>query len=400
MPTPRTPYEAVLNAARDVAKLDCAFDAELLGTTLLGSVYAVAEDDRAAAVQAFVGNFLTATTRRRTPAATVIRQVFATLVPDAAGVAELAEAGQPSWLGYLGQVRLTGSYAYGDVYGDQTSYVATFAYEDDDVGGPEHAVVALIDHNIGVVKDLFVGGPANVVVDQIREMCEADGQTWFDDKVEPERLHDEVIRHLVITDSMGSLPGEGSLATDRTLAGARLALLPRGESAEPEPLNTAARAALETEFLAAAEATRAGLGTLDEERRLARDFSIKLILDHAETFPDADPLRWSPVMAELFMLDWVHRRAVLDDADALMLPRVLRAWVAYAARRRGAPAVAAERTVAAVDELAPEFARLHASGERRSTAAQALAELMADGVDPEDSGAVTQWLRANGKGPR
>src|ERR671932_28060 len=73
MPAPQTPYEAVLHAARDVAKLDCALDAELLGTALLGSVYAVASTDRAAAVRDFVGDFLSATTRRRSASPTTIR---------------------------------------------------------------------------------------------------------------------------------------------------------------------------------------------------------------------------------------------------------------------------------------------------------------------------------------
>src|ERR1700742_2664014 len=81
MPAPQTPYEAVLLAARDVAKLDCALDAEMLGTALLGSVYAVAENDRADAVRSFVGDFLSATSRRRAASATTIRSVFARLVP-------------------------------------------------------------------------------------------------------------------------------------------------------------------------------------------------------------------------------------------------------------------------------------------------------------------------------
>ena len=57
-------------------------------------------------------------------------------------------------------LRCPGCYAYGDVYGDQTSYLVTFAYEDTDDGGPEHAVVALVDHNIGITKDVFVGASA------------------------------------------------------------------------------------------------------------------------------------------------------------------------------------------------------------------------------------------------
>src|ERR1700712_3597203 len=122
MAAPQTPYEAVLHAARDVAKLDCALDAEMLGTALLGSVYAVAETDRAAAVRTFVGQFLSATSRRRTASATTIREVFAKLVPDAEGAGEVRRGSlAPSWVDQLGRVRPTGCYAYGDVYGDQTS---------------------------------------------------------------------------------------------------------------------------------------------------------------------------------------------------------------------------------------------------------------------------------------
>src|SRR5919199_5338520 len=121
MAAPQTPYEAVLHAARDVAKLDCALDAEMLGTALLGSVYAVASTDRAAAVRTFVGDFLSATTRRRSASATTIRSVFASLVPDAVGAGEVRPgAAEPGWTAQLGRVRPTGCYAYGDVYGDQT----------------------------------------------------------------------------------------------------------------------------------------------------------------------------------------------------------------------------------------------------------------------------------------
>jgi hypothetical protein len=397
MPAPRTPHEAVLQAARDVARLDTAFEAELLGSALLGSVYAIGEGDRAAVVRDFVGGFLEATARRRSPAATTIRATFAALVPDAPGAVEVTRTPPAApWAGRLGQVRPTGAYAYGDVYGDQTSYLATFAYEDPAAGGPEHAAVVLVDHNIGAVKDLFVG-PAEPIVSQVRALCAADDETWFEADVPPERLRAAVDRHLTLTDSMASLPDEDSLVTDRAIVGARLALLPEPGLAEgePEPLDAAGRAALTADFLASAEAGEAGLGAAGPRDRTSRDFAISLVLDHADTFPDLDPLRWSPVMAELFLLDWVHRRAVLDEADAAMLPRVLRAWVAYAARRRGVPAGPAARTVAAVDELAPEFARVYASGERRSPATDAVSRLLAEGVDPADADAVTAWLRAN-----
>jgi hypothetical protein len=180
MAAPQTPHEAVLHAARDVAKLDCALEAEMLGAALLGSVYSVAPTDRSTAVRDFVGQFLSATSRRRTASATTIRSVFASLVPDAAGAADVHQGtSAPAWAAEIGRVRPTGCYAYGDVYGDQTSYLVTFAYDDVSAGGPEHAVVALIDHNIGITKDVFVGSPAERILGQVREMCAADELTWF-----------------------------------------------------------------------------------------------------------------------------------------------------------------------------------------------------------------------------
>ncbi|GIF50373.1 hypothetical protein DFJ67_2456 [Asanoa ferruginea] len=399
MATPQTPYEAVLKAARDVDKLDCALDAEMLGTALLGSVYAIAEEDRAGAVRTFVEGFLTATSRRRAAAATTIRSVFASLVPDAPGAAAVKPGAQaPSWSGQLGRVRPTGTYAYGDVYGDQTSYLATFAYEDDAEGGPEHAVVALVDHNIGITKDVFVGGPAERILGQVRRMCAADGLTWFREE-DPRTLRSEVARHLRITDEMGDLPGEGSLATDRALVGARLALLPSPALAAvpdlPEPLGDEERTTLIRTFLSAPEATRFELDQVPEGDLGSLHFCLSLVLDHAASLPDADPMRWSPIVVELFLLDWVHRRAVLDMDDAALLPRVVRAWAAYASRVRGLPAEAVAATDQAVEDTVPEFVRLYTTGERRSPATAAVAQLIAEGVDLNDPAALDAWLAEN-----
>ena len=399
MAAPRTPYDAVLAAARDVTKLDCALDAELLGAALLGSVYAIADHDRAGAVREFVGGFLGATARRRAAATTTIRKVFASLVPDAPGAdAVRAGAHAPSWSAQLGRVRPTGSYAYGDIYGDQTSYLATFAYEDSEAGGPEHAVVALIDHNIGITKDAFVGGPAELILDRIREMCAADEFTWFREE-DPARLRAEVSRHLSVTDELRELPGRGALATDRALVGARLALLPDTPVAPVEkaadPIPAEQRTALVREFLASPAAMRFRLHDVPEADLASLHFCLSLVFDHAASLPDADPMRWSPAVAELFLLDWVHRRAVLDMDDAAMLPRVVRAWAAHASRQRGLPEPAAQQTDAAIEHMIPEFARLYATGERRSPTTAAITRLLSDGVDPQDPEALGSWIEAN-----
>jgi hypothetical protein len=400
MAPPQNPYDAVLHAARDVIKLDCALDAEMLGTALLGSVYAIAGgDDRNRAVRDFVGGFLAATSRRRTPAAGTIRRVFAALVPEAPGAPAVRTGSTqvPAWSAQLGQVRPTGAYAYGDVYGDQTSYVATFAYDDPVAGGPEHAVVALVDHNIGIIKDVFVGSPADGILAHVRQLCGDDDLTWFREE-DPSRLRGEVARHLTVTDGLSDLPAEGSLATDRALAGARLSLLPPPPLAPVDDRPALAadeRTALVREFLAAPEAVRAGLDRVGEPDLASLNFCLGLVLDHAATMPDGDPLRWSPAVAGLFLLDWVHRRAVLDLDDAAMLPRVVRAWAGFAARRRGLPQPAAMQIDAAIDGLVPEFVRLYTTGERRSPATAAVAQLLADGVDPDDADALEAWLEAN-----
>ncbi|BCJ43712.1 hypothetical protein GCM10010168_39790 [Actinoplanes ianthinogenes] len=394
MPAPQNAFEAVLHAARDVPRLSCALEAEMLGTALLGSVYAVADGDRAAAVREFVGEFLTATGQRPEPAATILREVFAALVPDAAGAAEVRHDPQgPSWAGQLGRVRATGCHAYGDVYGDQTSYLVTFAYEEEDEGGPEHAVVTLVDHNIGIVRDVFVAESAERILTQVRALCEHDDLTWFRDE-DPGLLRDEVDRHLRVTDELGDLPADGSLATDRALAAARLALLPAPTTpplSEPAGRNVPE---LIRNFLASPEAARAGLAAPDADQP-SLQFCLGLLMDHASTLPGADPLRWSPAVAGLFLLDWVHRRAVLDMDDAAMLPRVVRAWSEYATWRRGLPPAAIAETAAEVEKLVPEFVRLYSTGERRSPATAAVAQLIAEGVDPNDPDAIDAWLQAN-----
>jgi hypothetical protein len=398
MPAPRTVYDAVLQAARDVTKLGCALDAEMLGTALLGSVYAVAADDRAAAVRDFVGRFLTATTDPDTPATATIRKVFATLVPDADGAAEVGQATEaPSWATQLGRVRPTGCWAYGDVYGDQTSYLVTFAYEDSADGGPEHAVVALVDHNIGITKDVFVATSASPLLAQVREICDADELTWFRSE-DPGRLRDEVGRHLRVTDELGDLPADGSLATDRALATARLALLPAVTTPPlTEPVGAAGHHDLVRDFLASPEAARFDLPAGDGAPAdvASMDFCLSLVLDHAANLPGGDPLRWSPAIAGLFLLDWVHRRAVLDLDDAAMMPRVVRAWSAYSTGQRHLPAAAIRETEESLEELIPEFARLYTTGERRSPATAAVAQLISEGVDPSDTAAIDAWLEAN-----
>ena len=400
MAAPQTPYEAVLHAARDVTKLDCALDAEMLGTALLGSVYAVAENDRAAAVREFVGEFLTATARRRTAAATTIRTVFAALVPDAPGAAAVKPGAQaPSWSAQLGKVRLTGTYAYGDVYGDQTSYLATFAYDDDESGGPEHAVVALVDHNIGITKDVFVGGPAERILDQVRQMC-ADGRA------------DLVPRGGPAAGCAARWPGtwrsptswatcrrRARSPTDRALVGARLALLPSRARGRARPEPSRSPPAARPTWCARSSPHRRRPASAST--RCPRPTWLAALLHEPGARPRGEPAR--------------RRPAALEPGGRRALPARLGAPAGRARHgRRGdaAPGGAGlggvrvaqarpagrggdRRPTTAVEEMVPEFARLYTTGERRSPATAAVAQLIAEGVDPDDPDALDAWIAAN-----
>ncbi len=376
----------LLHAARDIGRVATAFDAELLLSTLLGSVYAAARPDRGAAQDRFV-----AALRNHPDRPDVVRSVLAALTEgERPAVAE-----GPAWLGELGRVRVTGAYAYGDRYGDQTTYLTTYEYENSELGGADHAVAVLVDHNLGIAKDLLVASPASVVLEQIRTSVGTDpeGMTWFTE-IEPPTARAAATAYLRATDTAAELPDEESLRANRALVLARLAGLPARQPSTPSTPSTPDARLGAAEFLESPDAQLAGLAGLAGTERESVEYCLGLIVDFGRQ-RGGDPLRWSPYAVRLFLLDWVHQRAVLDADDQRLLPDVLGAWVSWAGRRLDLPIPAINDTIATVRLVRAEFARLCTSGERRSPAARAMAAMLAAGVDPGDSSAVDAWIRDN-----
>jgi hypothetical protein len=388
--------QLVLATLGDIASVPSAFDAELLVSTVSGSVYRALLPDRADGLASFLRALAQhiADTEPESP----VGAVLAAWTPSAS-----AFGGGPAWIGQLGRLRCTGTYAYGDRYGDQTSYIATYAYDDEDLGGPEHAIVVLADHNTGMAKDLFVAAPAATVLAGLRAdvTSGADEMTWFSE-IEPSTLRTAAGAYLTATDNAAELPESDSVAEDRTLVEARLRLLaappavPSSPESSPESSEgtiDAARAVLIADFLASPEADLAGFADLAGARRESLTYCLALMIDFASSRGDA--MRWSPVAVETFLGTWVHQRAILDDEDAALLPDVLRAWVAYAGRRVRLPEKALAETLATVRTARTTFARLHETGEARSPAARAMTAMIADGVDLTDLAAVNRWLETH-----
>jgi hypothetical protein len=434
---PSSLAEMVLRAAHDLGRLETAFDAEVLLSTLVGGVYAGTGPDRGEALAAFAEELDAYLLSAGTEPAGIARAVLGALTgpgsspPDPASPA--AAAG-PAWLTAVGAVQATGGWACGDRYGDQTSYVVTFAYQDDSVGGPEHAVLVLVDHNLGLVKDLVVAAPAGQVLDTLRDSVVTDpaSMTWLAE-VDPATVRAAAAGYLRATDNAPELPEAAGLAENRVLVAARLATLPAPASAAgpesrpepPKPAETgepadlgepadvgetgepaealaapvpedvaAARAALVAQFLQSPEARLSGLAGATGSRGEAVTYGLGLIVDFAEA-RSGDALRWSPRAVEVFLMDWVHGRAVLDAADARSLPDALGAWVLWSGRLIGLPDAAVQTTFDEVGAERSEFVRLCATGERQSPAVRAMRRLIADAVDVTDDAAVDAWLRAH-----
>jgi hypothetical protein len=364
---PPSVVELILAGTRDITRVPTALDAEVLVSTLVGGGYAAFEPDRGPALAELVSALREAASG---PVAAVLTATPTDEVP---------------WGVALGTVRPTGAWAYGDRYGDQTGYLATFAYADEEHGGPEHAIVFLVDHTVGLITDLVVIAPASALLDQIRA-ADGDEMTWHA-SLDLSAVRAAADAYLRATDLADELPGAESFAGNRYLAGERLALLPTPSTVDrPESDED-----LVKEFLESPEARLSGIARATGDKREAVGYALGLCTGFA-TARGGDPLRWSPRAVEAFLLEWVHGRAVLDPQDAGALPDVLAAWVSWAGRRVGLPEPAVAETLDRLDALRPEFVRLVATGEKQSPAVRATAQLVAEGVDLADPAAVEAWL--------
>jgi hypothetical protein len=194
-------YDPLIGAARDLERLTSAYHAELLVSTLLGSVYAVTtpdDGDRAAAVETFAAGFRGYLLDRTDPASALLRAVLDALIPPAAPHAP-APATAPAWVPRLGTATVTGASAYGDGYGDQVNYLLICDYPDAELGGPQHVVSVLVDRNLGIVKDLFVAAPAEAVLTSLRAgVLPEDGSYLVE--VDPATLRAAVTTAMTATD--------------------------------------------------------------------------------------------------------------------------------------------------------------------------------------------------------
>src|SRR3954465_7303706 len=215
-------------------------------------------------------------------------------------------------------------------------------------GGHELCAAVYIDHNLGtVVKDAYVvPGRLSKLVELMR--------TTADDP-------DTTLTALDPADARARITGAIELAaitvppleTDtwpacRPLVEWAVGLLPPGGTGYVRPEWTEDdKQALTERFFASPFA--AGLD--DADRRGLLDSLLWFGTDYGP----GDPLRWSPVAVEILLADWIPRKIVADVPPLEQVPDLLRAFVRFSHAERGIRAELTTETLAAVDELEPEY---------------------------------------------
>ncbi len=395
--------EALASGGAELLRVEDPLEAEEWASGLLGMFYKMPlpyEDS--VALERSVGPVLVrgAESMRNAKGLAILCALAAVTGDDigaAAGAARMSARGvpRPRWADVVGAPEFLEGWAMADHYGDQIGYYLTFRYP----GRAPHLIMALYDENLGgIIKDAFVADlgkmpdlrerlasdPDAVVYDVTLEEAAArieaalaTNDLYLDNDWTSDFKH---TRALLRARLRPFIPARDVPARD--VSGRDQAVQGFTEDEEGEPYDDAAVEALIQEFLASPLAPRR------EETLPIVDHCVIARCDYG----DGDPLRWSPIVVELFMLDYLPRHVTLSPQEIDGLPDVLTAWVRFALGKRGLAERFIVETEEAVREMTAEFRDAMNDPERSGMAKRVAAAMRADGVDVMDQKAVEAWL--------
>lgn len=375
----------VLRGGRELLEVEDPLEAELWASSVLGTSYKlpIPLDARDELERSLGPAIVEAAERAADPERLAILRALAAVADDelSAAAREAAErlAGRgvrdPVWAAEIGTPDFVDAWMLADPYDDQLGYYATFRY----AGRRPHTLMALYDENLGgIVKDAFARTPTG----NPRARAEREPGAIVSD-AEPGLMAARIIHAIETGDLYLDNDWTPEFKQTRALLLSRMRLLPAAPLSEPPPpLDDEARAALTEEFLASEHAP-----AVEETAAI-----VGHCLDARCDFGDGDPLRWSPIVVEMFMLDYVPRKATLHAGEIRALPEVLRGWVRFALTKRGLE----ERWIAeaedAVRRFAPEFRRAVTDPSSFGPAKAITNAMVAAGVDLTDQRVVDAWI--------
>jgi hypothetical protein len=380
---PLTPADLVLRDAELLTDVAERLSVEVVASGWLGEVWAAAGlDDREAEADLILAI-----------AARAQSQPSARAMAAVAALRTVAPADQHALLDETLEVlreQLPAPVWSGDV-----SWLPTAAWRASDPWGSRFFL--LVQHDGPQPHTLFadVSTPGGAYVLELH-VLEPDAVDHFDEvaHVGPMTLEpapaDEVLAELASvlgrTDMVWPRNDDPEFAEIRRLAWARArAFAP--EPADWEPLPDAERARLIDDFVAGPAADLEA--AVDTVRSVA-----DLFIDYGDGYVHGGHLAWSPGEVELFLADWLPRKAVLDAEQLAVLPDALRRWVRFALELRGVEEEWIEPVVAAVEEFEEQFRTSYDDEASWGPARQVVALLQERGVDLDDQAAVEQAIQA------
>ncbi|HKY74821.1 MAG TPA: hypothetical protein VJS45_01670, partial [Acidimicrobiia bacterium] len=305
----------------------------------------------------------------------------ATRARTAAAMLEQDGVAAPAWAEVAGKALPTEAWIGSDVYGDQEIVIIGFAYPTLP-GDSGHSICVLVDHTEGgVAKDAYPAAPLAQTLARWRE-AEDDGIS-----LRPASLAEVAARladALMATDfaDRRACTDGRTLAEMRALLSSRLSTLPPAANTGLEELDAEGRDWLVAEFLGAPEAA----DLLSEPAAVTVCHSL---IAYRCDYGDGDPLRWSPTLAGLCLLDHFPVKVSLDAPDIPLVPDVLAAWVTFAASRKNLPEPALARILEVIDSCRDTFPVAMSDVDRYSPAKRTAMDLIHRGVDLTDDEA---WL--------
>ncbi len=349
-------------------------------------------------VDVFAGGFIAYAAKQATEGACMALRALGVVAPEPyrsrAGKESdrLAGAGtaERAWAAVIGTGEPTAAWlSYDPIDDDGVCAMVEF-----DGPGEPSTIGVFIDHNlVGMAKDVFAV-PVRVgeVLASMQKGFEGPEQLDFRE-IALEEASALWAESLEMTDMMLHAPTSEDFDHLHALVTARSSKLPRpGQAPEPSSMSEEERDELLAEFLWSDEAVRLR-GTSDGDNRADLiEHLAEQILTFSLDYVRGTALRFSPVMVEIFCLDWAPRKIALDGDGFSLLPDVLAAWIRFVGRRRGIPEEAIADAVEAVYDDAAEMIDLSQDTEEWGPAKSIALALQQRGIDPTDQGALDDFI--------